>query len=453
MSETTVQRKRTMTEITRFTRRGFLRSSYVAVAGMIGFPHVIRASALGRNGRTAPSERIIMGAIGLGAKGLRDMMNTMKPDVQMVAVCDVDTRHVERAKQRVNSRYGNTDCSAYRDFRELLAREDIQAITQSCPDHWHACINIAAAKAGKDIFGQKPLAHSIGESRAIVKVVNRYGRVFQTGSQQRSMRIFRYACELVRNGYIGEVKRAVVGLPYGSYGMPDGKPTAVPDWLDWDIWQGPALQRPYCDGIVHGNWRNWPDYGGGQLADWIGHHGDIAQWGLGVDDTGPVEVTGDGKLSQFGLPYQYRATCRYANGVEIVICDESQKDVERGVTFEGTEGFIHAQRSTGLGREYRNVEIIYSKPESICRIELKPSDTRLPRSDDHAQNFVECIRSRSKPVAPVEVAHRAITMGYLAIMAIQQEKTLLWDPIKEQILNDDQANRQIHKPMRSPWVL
>lgn len=408
---------------------------------------------MGKNGQVAPSERIVMGAIGVGAKGLGDMINAIKPGVQMVAVCDVDARHMQRGIEKVNRIHGNRDCRGYTDFRELLAREDIQAITQSCPDHWHAYINVAAAKAGKDIFGQKPLAHSIAEGRATVDTVRRYARVFQTGSQQRSMHIFRHTCELVRNGYIGQVKRAVVGLPYGSYGMPDGKPIPVPDWLDWMLWQGPAQLRPYCRGIVHGNWRNWPEYGGGQLADWIGHHGDIAQWGLDVEHTGPVEVTGTGKLSQVGLPYQYRATCRYANDKEIVICDENQEGVERGVTFEGTEGMIHAQRSKGLGRNYRNIDIIYSKPESLVNIDLKPGDTRLYESDDHSQNFIDCVRSRKQPLASVEVAHRAITMGYLAIIAIQRGKTLHYDPVDERILNDEHANRFLNPPQRSPWVL
>lgn len=287
-----------------------MKRSVAAAAGLIGFPRVIKTSALGGSGHVAPSERIVMGAIGVGAKGLGDMVNAMKAGVQMVAVCDVDSRHVQRAVEQVNRIHGNQDCRGYRDFRELLDREDVQAITQSCPDHWHAYINVAAAKAGKDIFGQKPLAHSIAEGRATVDAVRRYARVFQTGSQQRSMSIFRHACELVQNGYLGEVKRAVIGLPHGSYGTPGGEPVSVPEWLDWEMWQGPAQLRPYCNGMVHGSWRSWPAYGGGQLADWIGHHGDIAQWGLGLEHTGPVQVTGEGKCSQVGLPYQYRATCR-----------------------------------------------------------------------------------------------------------------------------------------------
>jgi predicted dehydrogenase len=441
-----------MNQVSRYSRRRFLKQASKLGAGVLGLPMIIEASALGRDGHVAPSERIVMGAVGVGAKGLGDMMNAMKPGVQMVAVCDVDSRHLRRAKEQVDNGYGNKDCRGYRCFHELLSRADIQAITQSCPDHWHAYINIAAAKAGKDVFGQKPLAHSIAEGRAIVDTIHRYDCVFQTGSQQRSMRIFRHACELVRNGYLGQVKRAVVGLPYGGYGMPDGRPIPVPDWLDWNLWQGPALKRPYCHGIVHGNWRSWPQYGGGQLADWIGHHGDIAQWGLEVDNTGPVEVEAEGKLSESGLPYQYRATCRYANGVEIVICDESQEGIERGVTFEGTEGSIHAQRSSGLGRNYRNVDILYSHPASLAKIELRPNDDCLHRSDDHAQNFVDCIRTRKTPIASVDVAHQAITMGYLVIIAIQRGKTIHYDPVRERITNDEDANRLIDPPSRSPWI-
>ena len=270
------------------TRRSFLSRIGAAAGASFIVPTIVPASVFGAN---APSNRIVMGAIGVGSQGTGDLQGFLsKPEVQTVAVADVDKGHRENAKRIVDERYGNKDCKTYHDFRELIGRGDLDAVQIAVPDHWHAIPAIAAARAGLDVHGQKPLARSIREGRAICDAVHRYGRVWQTGSQQRSDYKFRRACELVRNGHIGKILKIEVGLPTG--GATDVKPIMpVPEGLDWDFWLGPAPKVPYR-GVSHWDWRWIMDYSGGQLTDWAGHHIDIAHWGMGWDYTGPVEIEG-----------------------------------------------------------------------------------------------------------------------------------------------------------------
>jgi len=267
------------------TRRGFVKGAASTFAALT-LPTIVPASVFGAN---SPSNRIVMGAIGVGSQGTGDMQGFVhKSEVQMVAICDVDRNHRERAKKIVDERYGNSHCRTYLDFRELIGRGDLDAVMLAMPDHWHALPAIEAAKAGLDIHGQKPFARSIREGRAICNAVQRYGRVWQTGSQQRSDQKFRRACELVRNGRIGKILKVEVGLPTGG-GTDVKSITKVPEGLDWNFWLGPAPYVPYR-GVVHWNWRWMMDYSGGQLTDWAGHHIDIAHWGMGWDTTGPVEI-------------------------------------------------------------------------------------------------------------------------------------------------------------------
>jgi predicted dehydrogenase len=370
-----------------------------------------------------------------------------KQEVQMVAVCDVDKKHRDKAKRNVDEKYGNSDCKSYLDFRELIGRGDLDAVTMALPDHWHGIISVAAARAGLDIHAQKPLARTIYEGRAICGAVKKYGVVWQTGSQQRSGGRFRRACELVRNGRIGKVHRVEVGLPDGGGTGP--KPLLpVPEGLEWDLWLGPAPWRPYQDfgrGSCHWDWRWIMDYSGGQLTDWAGHHIDIAHWGLGLDRTGPVEVEGRGVYPREGLydvPIAYKFTCKYADGLTMVVANDSQQPKGRGAVWYGEKGWVHVNRGK-----------LDAEPKSVLDSVIGPNEIRLYKSDDHKGNFLDCIRTRSETAAPAEVAHRSISVGLLGEIAMLTERKLKWVPEKEIFLNDDEANRMLSRPMRSPWHL
>jgi len=330
-------------------RRQFLKSATGVVAGAISFPYYVSASALGNDGAVAASNRIVMGAIGVGSQGGGDMRGFMsKKEVQMVAVCDVDKAHRDGAKRRVDDKYGNSDCRTYLDFRDLIGRGDLDAVMLALPDQWHSIPAVAAARAGLDIHAQKPLARTIAEGRAICDAVKRYGVVWQTGSQQRSSSNFHRACELVRNGRIGKVLKVEVGLPTGR-GRETAQPAPVPEGMDWNMWLGPAPWRPFCNfgrRGCHWDWRWIMDYSGGQLTDWAGHHIDIAHWGLDLERTGPVEIEGRGVYPKDGLydvPSEYRFTCKYANGVTMTVANNRQ--LLQGAKWYGEGGkWIYVKR-------------------------------------------------------------------------------------------------------------
>jgi len=423
---------------TSLCRRRFLKAAAAGGAAVV-LPAIVPASAFGAN---APSNRIVMGAIGVGSQGTGDMQGFLgKEEVRMVAVCDVDRGHREQAKRIVHDRYGNSDCKAYQDFRELIGRGDLDAVQLALPDHWHAIPAIEAARAGLDIHGQKPLARSIREGRAICDAVHRYGRIWQTGSQQRSDYHFRRACELVRNGRLGKIKYIEVGLPTG--GGTNVRPIAqVPDGLDWNWWLGPAPYVPYR-GVSHWDWRWIMDYSGGQLTDWAGHNIDIAHWGMGWDRTGPVEIEGRGVFPTDGLfnvPTHYRFTCRYADGIEMIVANNTQ--VAQGAKWYGEKGWIHVSRG-GLS----------ASDERILREEIGPDEIRLYESRDHKQNFLDCVRSRKETICPVEVGHRSISVGLLGEIAMLTERRIKWDPEHEDIINDPEASALLGRSYREPWTL
>ncbi|MCX6572578.1 MAG: Gfo/Idh/MocA family oxidoreductase, partial [Candidatus Aminicenantes bacterium] len=312
----------------KINRRQFLKT--VAVAGgaaVAGFPTIVRASALGKGGAVAPSDRIVMAGIGFGMMGPGNMADFLeKPEVQWVAVCDLDTEPLARAKDTVDKKYGNRSCATYHDFRELFLRKDLDAVSLAVPDHWHAILAISALRAGFDVYGEKPLTHNLREGRALCDAVKRYGRVWQTGSWQRSVENFHQAAELVRNGRIGKIKRVEVGLPAGHYDFAGtfGQEALVapPKNLDYEFWVGPAPWWPYCKARVHMNWRWNMDFGGGQYMDWIGHHLDIAHWGMGWDETGPVEIEAKGEYPTSGIynsPTRYYVQAKYADGTPMVL--------------------------------------------------------------------------------------------------------------------------------------
>ena len=434
----------------KMNRREFIKKSVGAAACAAAFPAFIPSKVLGRNGSVPPSEKITMGFIGVGGMGTGNLRGFIgKPDVQVVAVCDVDTEHRNRARDIVNSRYGNKDCATYNDFRDLLNRDDIDAVCIATPDHWHALIAVAAARAKKDVYAEKPLAYSIAEGRAIVDAVHRYNIVWQTGSQQRSGRNFRFACELVRNGRIGEVKVVRVGLPYGnSIRKASTKPAPVPRGFDYDMWLGPAPWAPYCPARCHWNFRWISDYSQGQLTDWAGHHIDIAHWGMNTELSAPIEVfdaRADYPKAEDGLfdtPPSYRFVCKYKEGFTMVVSDTRQHPIGRGVLFEGSEGWIFVSRSG-----------MKANPESLLKSKIGPNEIHLYESNDHRQNFLDCVRTRKKTVAPVDVAHHSIMVAHIGAIAMKLGRNLRWDNKKERFIDDPEANRLLSRPMRSPWKI
>lgn len=422
------------------SRRQFLKNT-TATAGVLAFPSIIPASALGKDGSIAPSNRITMGAIGTGTMGVTNLKNFLyQDDVQIIALCDVDKNHLDAMKVQIDKKYQNQDCAAYNDFRDLLARRDLDTVTLALPEHWHAIPAIAAARAGLDIYGEKPLAHSVREGRAICDAVERYGRIWQTGSWQRSQANFRFAAELVINGRIGKVSHVEVGLHPGTAGgSPEPRP--IPKELDYDLWLGPAPWSPYRPEAVHKGWRHFRDFGGGTLTDWIGHHADIAHWGLGFDATGPIEVQGTGEYPTEGLyntPVHFNFTCKYANGVEINVSDKNRG----GTRWYGDKGFVYVTRG-GLATE----------PQSLMKEVIRPEEIHLYNSSNHYRNFLDCVKTRTPTITPAETAQRSVTVGLLGDIALITGRKIKWNPETEQILDDPGASAMLGRSYREPWQL
>jgi len=422
---------------TALSRRGFLRSA----AALAAAPLVVHGSALGAEA-PPPSDRITMGFIGIG-KQARGHLNAMlgRREVKVLAVCDCDRFRREEAAKKVDARYqakGAARCGCYNDFRELTDRRDIDAVLMATPDHWHAIMAIRAAESGKDIYCEKPLSLTVRQARAMVNAVRRYGRVFQTGSQQRSSREFRFACEMVRSGRIGKVQKVIVnvGGPSSDCYLP-GQP--VPEGLDWNLWLGPAPWRPYHPTICPGNpynifprWRSFRDYSGGGMTDWGAHHFDIAQWGLGMDQSGPVEVhPPDGK------EYKH-LTYKYANGVVMTHGGGGRM----GVNFYGTDGAVFVNRGK-----------LETEPPDLKDTPTAPGEVHLYASPGHHQDWLNCIRTRQKPICDVEIGARSVTVCHLGNIAYWLNRPLKWDPEKEEIIGDPDAARWLDRPKREPWTL
>jgi predicted dehydrogenase len=432
-----------MSDKTHHNRRDFLKT--MAVTGSsISLFSIIPASALGKAGRPAPSNRIVLGCIGVGGQGNANLDAFInEPDVQVVAVCDVDKRHLRDTKNKVDRKYNNTNCAAYTDFRQLIARKDIDAISLCTPDHWHAVPAVLAARSGKDIFGEKPISHSLMEGRVMADAVKKHGRIWQTGSWQRSVENFRIACELVRNGRIGKVTRIEVGLPTGS---PCGQVQfkEPPPDLDYDFWVGPSRWQPYCDQRTHWNWRWQLDYGGGQMMDWIGHHADIAHWGMDWDRTGPVEVEGTGNYPDTGIwdaATTYHFVAKYANGIEMHVANGGNANIRGGTKWYGENGkWVWVDR----GR-------LDANPRSLLSEKIGPDETQLFRSPGHHRDFLNCVKSRQQTLTPAETAHRSASVGHLGQLAMLIGRKIRWNPATEQILNDPTATRMLMTPMRAPW--
>lgn len=392
----------------------------------------------------------------MGGGNLNTFLNR-HPQVQVIAVCDVDDRHALEKKRMVDKKYGNQDCKSYRDFRELIDTESVDLVSHALPDHLHAVVSVACARKGINMYGEKPFSRTIGEGRIMCDVMKQYGTIWQTGSWQRSQEKFRYASELIRNGRIGKVHHVEVGLPNGEGPVgPQPDVTAKPDYMDYDLWLGPTPWKPYQNlnrtsesnraklGL-HYNWRHIFDYSGGKLTDWGGHHIDIAHWGLGFDCTGPVEIEGRGKYPESGIydvAYDYDFVCTYADGTTMRVANLANLPHGQGVCWYGDNGWLFVSRS----------DMKASDP-AILREKIGPDEIRLYQSQDHHQNFIDCVKSRRQTVTPPEIAHRSISVAFLGEIAMLTESKLKWDPEHERFVGNDNANRYLMRSYRSPWQL
>jgi predicted dehydrogenase len=452
-------------------RRDFLKRA-AGAAAVATVPYVVPSSVLGARGQTAPSERIVIGFIACGKQSQHLMRCFLLPSTQVVAACDVDKLKLERSAKNIVEKYyadrkdgSYKGCSRYHDFHELLARPDIDAVVISTPDHWHALATIEACRAGKDVYCEKPLTQTIAEAQAMVRTVRQYGRVFQTGSMQRSSREFRFACELVRNGYIGDIKHVTVNVG----GPPEDKvlpPEPVPDYLDWDMWVGPAMWRPYNNDLAphisfdgFPNWRYYSYYGGGGMTDWGAHHFDIAQWGLGMDENGPVEIYppdgGEHKVLTYkyasGITMTRDSQVRGPDGTGLPFTGDAYSAwLERvksnrgrnvnGVLFEGTTGKVEVNR--GYLRTW---------PDSLKDQVIGPNQVHLYDSRSHYQDWLDAIRKRSDPICKIEIGASSVTVCHLGNIAYVLKRPLKWDPQRQVFLGDEEANHMLSRSMRSPW--
>ena len=425
------------------TRRTFLR---LATGGAVALPWVIPGEALGRDGAVAPSERIVMGTIGSGPRGQYDL-SVMLPekDVRFVAACDVQRSRREHAKQMMDAQYGNKDCVMYSDMFELLGRPDIDAVLIATGDHWHALASLLAAKAGKDVYSEKPCGMTIGEIQALAEGIHRYGRIFQAGTQRRSIANFQYAAHLAQSGKLGRLHtlHASVYVPSKNYTWLPGEPEPSREECDWDRWLGAAPWRPYNHQYVSGGWRGHHDFeAAGNFPDWGAHTLDLCQWANQADHTAPLE---------------YEATptsviARYANGVKL-ICDflptafgnrDPQYHTSTGtcpVRYEGDEGWVE----TG-----DNGEIIFSEGLVKLRQDLRPGTGLSPAG--HGRNFFDCVRSRAKPVCNQDIMRHSHLACFAAQLAWQLGRKLTLDPAKEEFVGDEEANRMRRRATREPWT-
>jgi predicted dehydrogenase len=426
----------------KITRRQFVKGIGGVFAAGAGLPYVLKSTA----SEVSPGDKITLGFIGVGMQGRGLLWQFLqRQDCRVVAICDVDKQKLTRAMEMVAENYGqNEACSGYGDFRELLARRDVDAVVIAAPEHWHGVIAIEACRAGKDVYCEKPMALSINEARQMVEEAKRAGCVFQTGTMQRSDSKFRRACEYVRNGFIGQIKLIQVGIAGSGFPMYpvacDLSAEQAPDYLDWDMWLGPALWRPYnsrlAPPIEDRGWPHWRDYdefAGGLMTDWGAHHFDIVQWALGMDKSGPVEI-----YPEDGKEYKM-LTYRYANGVTVVR-DDSMPYKE--VIFTGTQGQVEVSR-----------EFLYTKPESLVRKHPGPAEIQLYKSDNHYGNWLDCIRTRKQCVCEAETGCRSLTVCHLGIIAHKLGRPLKWDPAKERFIGDEEADRMLTRTTRSPWRL
>ncbi len=451
------------------TRRDFVRTNITLALAAGAFPFIIPASALGREGKVAPSNRIAVGCIGNGPQG-RGVMNGFlaQPDAQVVAVCDVKRDQLELARAQVNQRYQNSDCATYGDFRELLARKDIDAVLIATPDHWHVHVAVAAARTGKDMYLEKPMGLSLAEDQILRKAIQKNRRVFQFGTQQRSSGEFQRACEIVRSGQLGKLKQINV---WSAASRPGGSttPVPVPDTINYDFWLGPARFTPYTEDkcLDDGNRKTWwfnTDYALGFIAGWGVHPLDIALWGHPAMMQGALEVEGKAIVPMQGAcntAVAWNVDFTFGDGVRMNFRGTRNnfpdvnemndltpmeakygKIADHGTAFEGENGWVLVHRG-----------LLRTNPENLAEAGV-PKESQFRRSPNHVRNFLDCVRSRERTVCPIEEAVQADTLCHLSDIAARLGRRLKFDPRREKFIRDDEANRRLAlRTMRQPWRL
>jgi predicted dehydrogenase len=461
------------------------RRTFMKAAGAAAGTAAIAPGALwGQSNRPSASNRITLGIVGWGMIGPTNTKVFLEqPDCQIVAACDLATEPLQRAVDTVNAKYGNKDCKAYRDYREMMARDDIDAVMLAVPDHWHALVAIEAANRKKDIYGEKPLAKTVEEQQAIVRAVEKNNIIWQTGSWQRSLKPFHKAAEIVRNGLIGDVIKVEVGLPGPDNDFKHTVPELMaklstltpkvtdlsqivpgtPAWdmaisdpppdIDYETWIGPSRMEPYAKTRHFMNWRWNYNTGGGQLMDWIGHHGDIAHWGLGFDLSGPSEIEGVGDFpasnALWNTCQKYRIECKYkkevtgySNDVMMTIAG-GHRPIVMGTKWIGTKGWVWVDRS-GFDASNQDWVKMESLPEDLRKI-------KLYESPEHRRNFLDCVKSRKPTITPVQVAHHSTIPGHLGLISMMVGRKLQWDVASEKIIGDSAASELLTRPYRSPY--
>ena len=452
------------------SRRHFITTT----AAALPLPTIVPSSVFGQN---APSKRINMGVIGWGMQGPSNTRSFLaESDCQVVAACDLDTDHLASAVNTINGHYKNQDCKSYHDYRELLARKDIDAVMIAVPDHWHELVATEAARHKKDVYGEKPLAKTIAEQQAIVHAVQKNKIIWQTGSWQRSQAVFRKAAEIVRSGLIGKVTHCEVGLPSGHHDFFGNAPELVeklkalnvtdlskitpgtdawkiavsdaPSELDYETWIGPSKMEPYIKQRVHMNWRWNYNTGGGQLLDWIGHHCDIAHWGLDFDRNGPSEIEGHGDFpaadALWNTCTKYRIELKYPQDITMTIAG-GHKDIRSGCKWIGTDGWVWVDRG-GFDASNPDWKKTKSLPEELRKV-------KLYESPGHWRNFLDCVKSRQPTITPVETAHHSAIPGHLGLISMLTGRKIHWDVKHEKIIGDADASKLLTRDYRAPYKM
>ncbi len=415
----------------------------MAIAGFTILPRHI----LGGTNFVAPSDQINLGIIGCGAQGRWTLAPEFARRANLIAASDCESRQLNAMQEIVERETKKAKGQVYKgfkqyaDYHELLSRSDIDGVIIATPDHWHAVHTIEACRAGKDVYVEKPMSHSIEEGRAMADAVAKYGRVLQVGNMQRSWRNFRHACELVRNGYIGEIKevKVSVGPPPVKYNLPT---QPVPKTLNWDMWIGPAPMNDYNEELappmernIFPNWRNYREYGGGMICDWGAHMFDIAQWALGMDDSGPIEFTPPDESELRPL------TMRYANGT-IMTHEHFRKADGNAVRFIGSDGVIDISRS-----------FLDTIPAKLQDEVIGDDKIKLYKSDDHYNDFLTAMKTRKQPLSTVEIGHRTASLCHIVNLCYEFNRKLTWNPEKEEFFFDDEANKRRGNPIRKPYSI
>ncbi len=425
------------------TRRGFAKTAGLA-AGAAAFPAIVPAKVLGQQ---APSKVLTVAVVGVGGMGLSHLTQLLGRDgVRLVAVADVDRFHQQRAAGIINKKYGDTACKTFGDFREVTRARDIDLVTVATPDHWHAIPAIDAIRHGKDVFVEKPLTLTVREGQALVAELRKHGRVGQTGTMQRSSEGFHRAAELIRNGRLGKISRIEVLIPANNrYVGATWKPAAVPEGLDYDFWVGPAPFEPYAAQRTHYQFRYILDYAGGQTTNWGAHYLDIAQWALGADEGGPVEVEGHGVFPSSGLftaPTRVDVRYTYADGVTMRMRTRTDGVYDGNIIFYGDKGTLDVSRSK-----------LKANPEGLLKEVIGDGEVRLYRSRDHFENWIGCVKTRQAPVSDLAIGHKTTNLCNIGNIAMLVQRKLAWDPVNERFAGDEMANRLLARPMRGPWSL